>query len=596
MGPERVGSGTFRSPDITAPKMGGESHDTVANKEQVKVDAHPLPPAKVAEELKKTGEAGQNAGEIKLRDKIKGHIESFQMLAMMGGKGADYSKLAGEVKKSIAQTLLGKIKSAMTTKTGNSVDTQKADKTSSVASPSQARLEKVKAYLQTQKVVRINVPNAPGLGHQAASVSVSEQLRSLGYKGVIEFICDDRSAPAGQAPSNKLQSLLPGFVAGGDKIQDIPESNIRVVVLKQGDPDLKTEVGLGIYGAHDDPMTHDLHGPVNAKNVIVLQPHQWHQPRMVSTKRIVSLPGQSATKKLGLDSLSNNYMKERHKANTAKETDALADTLKRSHMTYQVDLSPPSDLNALVTDQYELSASKLEQQALGMPEKAEELNKKAADLRTRGETVNALFNEVKSGKVDMMMTYGIDFAPGLPVLAGGIRHAQNNGEAKGTVMLITGGCKDEALKDLPENSVVVEGNNPNAAEMIKNLEPGKILVLRLGGAPKPIFTELIRAGTMPGVYEGANTTMVGKLMGKPSMTWDSYKTPFIESDGYSEVTAQLRAVEQCLVGKGSAETVGNYIIGAMKPDSPVNRYFQAERDLFLQPENNSLVMGLDKLC
>jgi hypothetical protein len=458
-----------------------------------------------------------------------------------------------------------------------------------VASVNPTKEESVKKYLQSQSIIRIGVVNAPGLGHQAAAVSTAAELRKMGFTGTIEFVCEDGDIQGDNKPSKKLEKLLSD--------QDLPQMGARIV--SKGDT-LET-VDLAVYGACDH-YEGDKHKELGAKNILFLQPHQWHKPRFISQEKKLSIvdriKGAKRVRIKGLDRVSQEFL-DKPETMSAQGTRKLQENLKASRMTFHLDLKQPDNLNEFVTAQYAEEAKNLESK--GDAAKSEE-------AINRGAALNTLLDGCRSNKIDMMMTYGLDFKEGFHALISGIQYAQQEQKVKGTVLLVTTSCKNETLEPLPENAFIVDAKDPNAAEKIANLKDNQVLILRLGGAPKPVFTELIRESTLPCVYESANASNIGKLLGKPSMSWDTFKTPFLlpseneesKTTDHQAVLSNLKAVEGALQGQPTngkkGEVVGNYIIDAKSENSITQQYFSAEKREFNDPENNAILTGLHEIA
>ncbi|CDG81146.1 hypothetical protein GJA_486 [Janthinobacterium agaricidamnosum NBRC 102515 = DSM 9628] len=473
-----------------------------------------------------------------------------------------------------------------------------------------ARIAKVRQYLGTLDKIRIGVPKAPGLGHQAATLTMVQELRDLGFNKIIELIPENND----KATSKKLETLLPGYIDNGEAVQELLDKRIRV--LQNIESHEKTE--LGIYAALDNPLNVDLHKNLNASKVLVLQPHQWHSPRFVSIvpkKKLLNHVGVGSTrpKIQGVDKISQDFISKTLGAENSSQGRSHSSqrpdpaTLSQSRLTYFSQLvAKPENLNFLVTLEYQKEADTLNAQAAklsasGHPQEASLLRKKAFDRTACGETLNTLLTGVRKGKVDMMTTYGADFKVAITALAAGIQYAQKHSNTLGTVLLITGNCKDSALTDLPASTKIVSAHDSdNAIAQIRSLAKGQLLVLRLGGAPKKVFHELIRESTMPPVYEGANTNNIGKLLGQPHMSWNWMFTPLIPPSDPSQKTVidQLQQIANGLQGKAPttvARDVGEYIISARTRHSPVRNYFADEQQEFLKADNNSVVVGLDRL-
>ncbi len=460
----------------------------------------------------------------------------------------------------------------------------------------------VKRYLNQQKIIRIGLVESPGFGHQSASLALIDELTRLGFEGEIEVVVDDRFNDSDDI-SKKIARLIPQYDPKEKKKQIIKynNQNISFTNMKKGDPSLKKENTLAIYGAYD--FTKDItiksseitkiKDSVKSKKVIILQPHQWHQPRLILNFQ--------KSKINGIDELNENALKKRNRTSIISETREVQATLKKQFKTYHQNIQQPPDINRFIAENFSESAEN---------KKTEETNK----LRSKEKTSVQLFDSIKRGEIDMMFNYGFHWAEAIEINVQAIKHAQKKGKAKGTVLLLPTEIPSTQLERLPKDIKTVRGDQPNTADIIKNVKPGEVIVVRMGGVPSPIFTEMMRYSTMPAIYEGANTTNKGRLLGKPNMTWDGSKTPFLippsgNQDEHKRVVQQLAAVEKAMlvlptkeiinkenIDPESIEKIGQYIIDAMEKEGPVANYFDELQKEFSSPDNDITLSALAKIA
>ncbi len=128
--------------------------------------------------------------------------------------------------------------------------------------------DSVSVYLENQGTIRVYVSPAPGFGHQAATFTVMEGLRSRGFRGEFEVVYAD-------AMAEKLAAIEPGFDSSVKSWQALPSANARFIALSSFSklPSF-TKVSLGITGAEDAPYLMDP-AKLHVENFLRLQPMQW---------------------------------------------------------------------------------------------------------------------------------------------------------------------------------------------------------------------------------------------------------------------------------------------------------------------------------
>lgn len=122
--------------------------------------------------------------------------------------------------------------------------------------------------LSQQTLIRVYISNAPGLGHQSASVVVMRRLRQLGFAGTFEVIYNDNIA-------GKLNTLLPGFSPQQRDWQVLEDLKIRAIAESQfRQLSSLPQVEIAITGA-DDNRQNMTAEKMFSKNYILLEPQGW---------------------------------------------------------------------------------------------------------------------------------------------------------------------------------------------------------------------------------------------------------------------------------------------------------------------------------
>jgi hypothetical protein len=135
--------------------------------------------------------------------------------------------------------------------------------------------------LKEQETIRIFIARAPGNGHQGASVALMQRLQKLGFKGQFDVVYDDTpSAPGENDGSNpkKLKDLLPGFDPDNPDAQTIQPLGLDVKVrsLSQFQGESAPPVNFGLTGALDKNRSpEDILTKLKVDRFAQLQPLEW---------------------------------------------------------------------------------------------------------------------------------------------------------------------------------------------------------------------------------------------------------------------------------------------------------------------------------
>ncbi|MGE0614748.1 MAG: hypothetical protein AB7P04_03835 [Bacteriovoracia bacterium] len=121
-------------------------------------------------------------------------------------------------------------------------------------------------FLNTQTTIRVGISQAPGNGHQSASVILIKRLREIGYTGKIEAIYSE--AKDGR---EKLGFLLPGFNPKGPDVQHLDNLNLDLITATEFLRSNPKPVPIGMSGALDAVADFDL----ETTHYLQLQPYTW---------------------------------------------------------------------------------------------------------------------------------------------------------------------------------------------------------------------------------------------------------------------------------------------------------------------------------
>lgn len=123
-------------------------------------------------------------------------------------------------------------------------------------------------YLNRSEIIRIKIHEAPGFGHQAATLTLINRLRNMGYIGKIQIIYADNI-------SEKLAKLVPGFRSYNFGPQYFKNKNVEFFSNDWFKKHLKEFplVDFGLSGAGAFSVD-DL----KVRHVLAFSPTKWHNP------------------------------------------------------------------------------------------------------------------------------------------------------------------------------------------------------------------------------------------------------------------------------------------------------------------------------
>lgn len=390
-------------------------------------------------------------------------------------------------------------------------------------------------YLSAQPVVRLYVAEAPGFGHQAATLALARRLRDLGYGGLIDVVYDQDGDPrAPYTVSAKLEALLPGF--DGARIEQTADG-LRLRRLPAFQGRLEPVAVAMTAGADDDRR--DYARELNADRFLRLAPMGWtdyaetaqtrgrapvpleqspelpliYRPNDRDGPALAALSGPKAA---GLGTLLE----------AAKETDILA--------AYGLAYFGPDTLHRLLSG-----------------------------VRLAMEAHPGLF---RGGVVVPLLREAADRVRDLRKIADG----------------------DDALRGRLGYAKVEDAG---LGARIHSQPGDGILLVETGAAPQPYFERLFGLSALPPTVEGKNAVNLARLLGIPYFPRDGdtvYDLFDHLDDGSSGRAILLAAMQALHYGGGEPSAAIARFIGAAMSDTPLRAAFAAAR----VPQD---ALGMDKL-
>ena len=309
--------------------------------------------------------------------------------------------------------------------------------------------------------VTVYVDNALNFGHQAAATNLIDAIRGLGYRGGINLVAppEVRERLGLLIPPHERPNLTwhdPGFrpAGGGD-------STVFVAGTERLDGSPETA------GAFLDQA--------GANHAIVLKPYGWGN----STRYIYSRTGPGAPPEV------RNLEEETTQGGAPPIGD---DAVFR----FPVPRLPHHDLNTMIDQRLPPA------QANGL---------------------RPIIDAVETGNADLMPVYGLhrldpQVQPtAMDTLAGGVHEA---GGGRPSILFEFGDTRSDFVPPYERDWLTHAGlTDPDLAHTIAGLGPDDVLVVHGGNLPQDVFQQIYQRGSLPGVLEGANTSNLAQLTGRP---------------------------------------------------------------------------------
>ncbi|MGV9935202.1 WXG100-like domain-containing protein [Streptomyces olivaceoviridis] len=341
--------------------------------------------------------------------------------------------------------------------------------------------------------VTVVVEEAANYGHQAAATMLMDSLTELGYDGRIKLV-------APESVRERLNVLLP------EEMRTRVDWDSREFDAEQSYPDAPRSGHLVLVAAadgltDDSEIAKSFLDFAGADRAVVLKPYAWD--------------------------LSHRMLYSRNASGEVDVTDletpeGIAD---RALYRFHVPRLPGDELSALIDAQVPAA-------------------------RARG--LKALVRGVAEGRIEMMPVYGLhnvaapERASALGALARGIQKAGRTP----AVVLALGRATVEFAPPTEGPGLHREAlDSAGLPERIGELASGDVLIIDVDRLPQDVFRQLYVLGGLPAVLEGANTSNLVQLLGRPYFSVKTSTTPY---DPFEPAAAErLERVTEA-IGHGSA--------------------------------------------
>lgn len=363
----------------------------------------------------------------------------------------------------------------------------------------QARRE-AKRYLETLQCVRIGFVEGINFGNIMSGLALVRSLQELGYPGRITFVCSD-------SVRAKIIQLQPALQEMAFERND--EFSVEA---DYAPPEAIADNTLSFMANGDfldDARTNpQLLNYLQANICVIMNPYGWK-------------PGN--TRKVLRRTSPNDEVEE-----TLMEPELNAEAL------YVRSLESPKDLSKFITDQ------------LG-PENQE-----------KKEGLLALVEAAKANRIFLQPVYGLHTLDetGLvnaeATLSEGVH--QSKASQKPTILFMLNKARIDYVPPYAQ-PWLFRGNiaQQGIQQQIEKLKAGEILILDCLGLPDAIFTQVFKLASLPPLIEGANTSNLVQLIGKPWMSPRTNTTefPFADRKEYKSVLDFLHQVRDALTAGSS---------------------------------------------
>ncbi|MEE1767847.1 hypothetical protein PUR34_06545 [Streptomyces sp. JV185] len=337
--------------------------------------------------------------------------------------------------------------------------------------------------------VTIYIDDAANFGHQAAATMLMDSLDELGYKGPITAIAPD-------SVQQKLKLLL------SDDLNARVNWQTRTFDPHQPATDPRASGKPGAQGlvmvAASDRLDDDAEAAERFLNflgtdrAIVLKPYAWD----TSHRYLYSRP--SANDAVEIRDLENTESAE--DAQNALASDAL--------FNFHTPRLTQDELTDLIDRRVTDPAV-----AAGLKAVARAVHENGTEVMP----VYGLHNVTDSGRVSALSS-----------LAAGITKA---GIGKPSVILSFGRTTvDFAPAHTDAHLSRTEINAADLDQRLARLGPDDVLIVQSPGLPQDVFRQVFQLGTLPAVLEGANTTNLMQLLGRPYFSALTHHTPYDKLD------------------------------------------------------------------
>ncbi len=428
-------------------------------------------------------------------------------------------------------------------------------------------------YNENFKIIRVVIPEAPGFGHQAASITMMRRLRQLGYTGKFEIIFEDMGETA-----SKVKKLIPSLLAADINEIELVKDPLLGKISVESNYSFSSRcrskncgVPFAITGAWDGAISaKDYH----CQKLMTLQPFRWAQSTPALLRNMEVPTAEYHT---------------RHAINH----------IGLSEFTFH---PLPYDYSHLYKADYDFSLwNKLVSQKMKI--EIEELKNIGRQL-------------LEKPNIETMPLYGIDYFPGhqkkLQTIIESVDLAmsKSSGEMQSkTVLFFFHKLDAEKYSNLMD--IKLSGgkklNILHLADLAKlNMQELKspLTLIEIGSVPQEVFEFFFANTSLPAALEGSNASMLSRNLGKPYIvTRNTYVQPtkslfnnvvypkekyIFEAEiagrpklrrgfeHYSKIAKQMDELRfpNHEVTAELRELVADYLLTSKNPKSSLSRYFK----------------------
>ncbi len=430
--------------------------------------------------------------------------------------------------------------------------------------------EEAIAYLKSLKKIRVAFVNAPGFGHQMATVSLIRRLRELGCEGEIEAVYKDLDllGKANRVLRDKLGQLLPEFNPIGHKVQLLRSVGVTMRNITHEEDSLP-RVSFGLTGGADG--NERFADKYNVDTFLRLGPMDWHRHyrdqvyfRALGAGIPVDVRDDAALLyRPGSEAINDDWFGRLKRANVDPSKAAGLRTLVRGLGEHDVLAS------------YGLAKFRPSSLAVALASVARAMDERPELFRKRGVVVPLLLD------VDSTVT-GVEAIVAAP--------EKHNADVAPTRLPAVIAAK----RRLGERLKIASIGEPGLKHRLGRLGSGDILVVKTGGAPPALFEHFFKRSTLPPTVEGKNAQNLCRLLGIPFLPLDMLQLNALMQE-LPELGADRQAVQGLLYFPGedgpmslalalryaqtefAVEPIAAYIAAALTPGSPLRRMFADAR-------------------
>jgi hypothetical protein len=224
------------------------------------------------------------------------------------------------------------------------------------------------------------------------------------------------------------------------------------------------------------------------------------------------------------------------------------------------------------------------------------------------DVIASVIARAKAHTITLMTVYGIHQAHDSStttllksLVAGSLAAAAKGGISRKIVLFVV--CKVELADMLDDaRASVVTLAAATAQESLDDLEDDHLLVIHAGPLPSAVFQLLVQASNLPVVLEGANTSNLVQMLGKPYVSVSTKTTSYVPVPEDAQKAHEKLAIvtghlnDGGLAGKGGAlDVVATYFHAAATGGDAYDGYFAGLEAHVRRPAQDQLKLGLYRL-